>query len=85
MGKRRFAQSGRAEEQDMIKRFAPRARGGDKDFELFAYFGLSDIFHQPTGTQGAFNDVFLPVGHRGRDEAILSGRKFVDLYQGGEV
>jgi hypothetical protein len=55
MGKRRLAQAWRAEQQDVIQRFAPVARRRDEDFELVAHTLLPDIFVELARSQRALD------------------------------
>ena len=64
-----FAETGRAEEQDMVEGFAPGLGCFEGNFELGFGFGLADEFAQPAGAEFEL-ETLLFVGARGADEAF---------------
>ena len=67
---RRFAQSGRAEQQHMIERILSPLGGLDEDRQLFADLCLADIFCQSLRAQRALDGFFLRRFRFGRNQTI---------------
>lgn len=65
VGKGGFAQSGRAEKQDVVECFAAFFGGLDEDGELLFGFMLPDVVVQRFGAEGAFEQFFLCGGGLG--------------------
>ena len=63
MCQRRFAETRRAEQQGMIKRFPTFFCSSDENFQLLTSFVLADVFVQEFWTQGTFDRFF--IGRRG--------------------
>ena len=63
---RGLAQPRRAEQQHMVERLAPMARGLDEDFELTADLLLADVFGELLGAQRALERLVLQAQRRGR-------------------
>jgi hypothetical protein len=62
----------------VVKRFFPRPRRSDEDFQLLADLDLSDIFSETLGAQRALDGVFLAVSAAWRNETALGeGLKLV--------
>jgi len=68
---RGFAQTRRAEQQRVIKRFAALPGGGDEDFQLAADLFLAHVFVQLLGAQCALHRLFMVRHRRGGDDALF--------------
>ncbi|EEZ75249.1 hypothetical protein NEILACOT_04699 [Neisseria lactamica ATCC 23970] len=75
-----FTQPRRAEEQDVVERFAALFGGLDEDGELLFGFMLPDVVVQCFGTEGAFEQFFLCGSGLGGNNALrLRGGQVVGL------
>src|SRR3982751_5579128 len=70
MSKRRLAETGRAEEQHVIERFAALACGLDEDLQLRAYLLLADVFFERLRPQRTLERLFLWRSRCGGDQAV---------------
>lgn len=80
VGKGGFAQSGRAEKQNVVECFAAFFGGLDENGELLFGFMLPDVVVQRFGAEGAFEQFFLCGGGLGGNDALrLRGGQVVGL------
>ncbi len=80
VAQRGLAQPGRAEQQHVVQRLLPLARGPDEDLELLARLGLADVFLQQLGPQRALQRLLLRGGGCGGNHALgRRGREIVGL------
>ena len=64
VAERGLAQAGRAEQQHMVERLAALLCGADEDLKLLARLGLTHVFLQQLGAQGALNGFFPAMPER---------------------
>src|SRR6185312_1764238 len=75
---RRLAQSGRADEENMIERFLARARRLDEHAEIGARFFLADELRQALRAQAGVDVVVALVGgHKARVGAHVMPRRYL--------
>ena len=71
---RRLAESRRPEQQHVIERLAPVARGLDEDAQLVADLLLPDVFVEDLRPQRTLEHLLLAAFGRGLDDAIQAVR-----------
>src|SRR5262249_27412399 len=77
LAERRLAEAGRAEQQNVVHRFAALASGFDENFEIGLGRGLADEFVKPLRTQCAVRALSRQAFRRGDAFCVLGHGAFL--------